>query len=62
MMLTTVVFCADQASAIQSAATVDADGGCQVTMIATIHLDYGNPNLTFPLLYLRFVRRGEDRR
>lgn len=49
MMLTTVVFCADQASAIQSAATVDADGGCQVTMIATIHLDYGNPNLTFPL-------------
>ena len=49
MMLTTAVFCADQASSIQSAATVDADGGCQVTMIATIHLDRGNPNLTFPL-------------
>ena len=49
MMLTTAVFCADQASAIQSAATVDADGGCQVTMIATIHLDFGDPNLTFPL-------------
>lgn len=49
MLLTTGVFCADQASAIQSAATVDADGGCQVTMIATIHLDYGDTNLTFPL-------------
>ena len=49
MLLTTTVFCADQASSIQSAATVDADGGCQVTMIATIHLDRGNPDLTFPL-------------
>ena len=48
-MLTTVVFCADQATSVQSAATVDADGDCQVTMIATIHLDYGNRNLTFPL-------------
>ena len=49
MLLTTAVFCADQATSIQSAATVDADGGCQVTMIATIHLDTGNPDLTFPL-------------
>ena len=49
MLLTTAVFCADQATSIQSAATVDADGGCQVTMIATIHLDRGNPDLTFPL-------------
>ena len=48
-MLTTVVFCADQATSVQSAATVDADGDCQVTMIATIHLDNGNRNLTFPL-------------
>ena len=49
MLLTTAVFCADQATAIQSAATVDADGGCQVTMIATIHLDKGDNDLTFPL-------------
>ena len=49
MLLTTAVFCADQATSIQSAATVDSDGGCQVTMIATIHLDRGDPNLTFPL-------------
>ena len=49
MLLTTAVFCADQATSIQSAATVDADGGCQVTMIVTIHLDQGNPDLTFPL-------------
>lgn len=48
-MLTTAVFCADQATSVQSAATVDADGGCQVTLIATIHLDKGNPDLTFPL-------------
>ena len=49
MLLTMAVFGADQASSVQSAATVDADGGCQVTMIVTIHLDRGDPDLTFPL-------------
>lgn len=49
MLLTTVVLCADQATSIQSAATVDSDGSCQVTMIVTIHLEEGNEDLTFPL-------------
>ena len=48
-MLTTVVFCADQASYIQSTANVESDGSCQVTLVATIHLDNANGDLTFPL-------------
>ena len=49
VLLTTAVLCADQATSIQSAATVDSDGSCQVTMIVTIHLDTGNEDLVFPL-------------
>lgn len=43
------VSAADQASSIQSTATVSSDGSCQVTMIASIHLDKGDSSLTFPL-------------
>lgn len=48
-LLTTAVFGADQATSIQSAATVASDGSCQVTLIASIHLDSGEDDLTFPL-------------
>ena len=48
-MLTTGVFCADQASSILNTANVDSDGSCQVTMVVSIHLDQANDDLTFPL-------------
>ena len=48
-MLTTVALGADQASSIQSSASVESDGSCQVAMTVTIHLDNGNDDLTFPL-------------
>ena len=49
VLLTTCVLCTDQATSVQSTATVDSDGSCQVNLIATIHLDTGNDDLTFPL-------------
>ena len=48
-MLTTVVFCADQASSILNTANVESDGSCQVTTVVTIHLDNAEDDLTFPL-------------
>lgn len=49
MLLMTAALASGQASSIQSAATVDSNGDCQVMLIASIHLDAGQADLTFPL-------------
>lgn len=49
ILLTTVALGAGQANSIQSAATVASDGSCQVTLIASVHLDSGDEDLKFPL-------------